>query len=531
MKVSGCIIALNEENYIERAVNSLRQMSIIDDIVVVDGGSTDNTVSICKRLGCNVVVNPWPYDFSIQRNLASSLCAHDWIIVADADEWYPDEAGDVISAALSNIADNVACLRVLEASVVEDQPYGPPMSISVVREQAEIHGYDNFFMYEGKLVAITASTRVLNRTKGQWVDKLHEVFVPNDGAIVIDLSEGISINHQKDMKKQYISNARYDALQYDTCWYAAQFDDFCGGRSAKSVELLDEVFMELVTKSDPCARFIEAGAFNGETSRLVQRCLPNTNVYAFEANPYNYQHFKPLFADSNANYIHLALANHNNEVEFKVHTDIQGTTMPKIKGNDSLLSRSDEGVSYEHIKVKCTTLDDYFADNISCKTAMWIDLEGAAYEALLGASQLLKSVNVLKIEVEDRQFWENQKLSGDIIKLLSTHGFVQLMRDYEYDGQYNILFCKWQGVIESMMDPNSHISKFMRQKGLMHMRREFVHTPSALLDRRDMIVGMYRTLLKREPDQEGLNNYLYSKHTIKQIQLSIVASAEYRQLN
>ena len=45
MNVSGCIIAQNEAHCIEQAIRSLKQFKMIDEIVVVDGGSVDNTVA------------------------------------------------------------------------------------------------------------------------------------------------------------------------------------------------------------------------------------------------------------------------------------------------------------------------------------------------------------------------------------------------------------------------------------------------------------------------------------------------------
>ena len=74
---------------------------------------------------------------------------------------------------------------------------------------------------------------------------------------------------------------------------------------------------------------------------------------------------------------------------------------------------------------------------------MWIDLEGTAYEAITASTKIINNISFLKVEVEDKQYWENQKLSAEVINLLSQHNMVPLIRDFEGTSvlQYNILFC------------------------------------------------------------------------------------------
>ncbi len=59
-------------------------------IVIVDSGSTDNTIAIAKGRGCRIYTNPWP-GFAEQRNFAIDRCDIDtpWILFVDADEIYP----------------------------------------------------------------------------------------------------------------------------------------------------------------------------------------------------------------------------------------------------------------------------------------------------------------------------------------------------------------------------------------------------------------------------------------------------------
>ena len=58
----------------------------VDEMVIVDTGSKDDSVAIAERCGATVHHLPWPGDFAPARNHALSLCRGDWVLVLDADE-------------------------------------------------------------------------------------------------------------------------------------------------------------------------------------------------------------------------------------------------------------------------------------------------------------------------------------------------------------------------------------------------------------------------------------------------------------
>lgn len=82
--LSLCLITKNEEKNISRCINSVKD--IIDEIVVVDTGSTDRTVEIAKSFGAKVIQVKWEDDFSKARNAAIENATGDWILFLDADE-------------------------------------------------------------------------------------------------------------------------------------------------------------------------------------------------------------------------------------------------------------------------------------------------------------------------------------------------------------------------------------------------------------------------------------------------------------
>ena len=86
MKISACYIVKNEEKNIARSLNSIKEYC--DEIIVVDTGSTDNTVAEAQRCGAQVHYFDWCDDFAQARNYTLSLLTGDWIIFLDADEYY-----------------------------------------------------------------------------------------------------------------------------------------------------------------------------------------------------------------------------------------------------------------------------------------------------------------------------------------------------------------------------------------------------------------------------------------------------------
>ena len=89
MKISACVITKNEEKNIGKW---LQEMSAIaDEMIVVDTGSTDNTVNMAKRAGAKVYHFKWINDFAAAKNHAIEQATGDWILFLDADEYFSDE--------------------------------------------------------------------------------------------------------------------------------------------------------------------------------------------------------------------------------------------------------------------------------------------------------------------------------------------------------------------------------------------------------------------------------------------------------
>jgi len=82
-KISATIIAFNEEENIERCLQSMQ--GVADEIIVVDSFSQDKTVEICENYGAKVFQHPFE-GYGAQKNYAVSQAAYDLILSLDADE-------------------------------------------------------------------------------------------------------------------------------------------------------------------------------------------------------------------------------------------------------------------------------------------------------------------------------------------------------------------------------------------------------------------------------------------------------------
>ena len=98
--LSLCMIAKNEEHQITRCINSAKPF--VDQIIVVDTGSTDNTVQIARGLGAEVYQIEWQDDFSQARNKSLEHARGDWILFLDCDEELDQNSAPVLREVIKD---------------------------------------------------------------------------------------------------------------------------------------------------------------------------------------------------------------------------------------------------------------------------------------------------------------------------------------------------------------------------------------------------------------------------------------------
>ena len=97
-RLSVVILTKNEEAQVARCLESVQWA---DEVIVVDGESTDRTVDICRAHGATVISHPFSGDFGEERNLGADAASGDWIIQLDADDVVSDELRDAMRRVLA----------------------------------------------------------------------------------------------------------------------------------------------------------------------------------------------------------------------------------------------------------------------------------------------------------------------------------------------------------------------------------------------------------------------------------------------
>jgi tetratricopeptide (TPR) repeat protein len=99
-RVSAALIVRDESAFIESCLRSL--VDTVDEIVIVDTGSRDDTIEIARRFPTQLYHFPWRDDFSAARNYALARAKGDWILYIDADECLEIPSHDVFRAVLAD---------------------------------------------------------------------------------------------------------------------------------------------------------------------------------------------------------------------------------------------------------------------------------------------------------------------------------------------------------------------------------------------------------------------------------------------
>ncbi|MEO1090171.1 MAG: glycosyltransferase family 2 protein [Pseudomonadota bacterium] len=119
-RLSCYIRTLNEATRIERVV--LAAKAVAAEVVVVDSGSTDETVAIAEAAGARVVHQPWLGN-GPQKRVGEEACSHDWLLDLDADEVVSPELADEVRALFANGEPTRSVHRL---KLVTVPPFGEP---------------------------------------------------------------------------------------------------------------------------------------------------------------------------------------------------------------------------------------------------------------------------------------------------------------------------------------------------------------------------------------------------------------------
>jgi tetratricopeptide (TPR) repeat protein len=160
--ISLCMMIKDEEDFLPRCLDSVKDC--VDEIVIVDTGSTDSSVQIAESYGAKIYHHPWEGDFSKHRNQSISYATKDWIFILDADEFLVPECGEVVREAVKDATiDSV--YAVIKSAFDKGKGEALHNSLRIFKNNGIIH-------YEG---------RVHNRVVGEKKSKVHPITILHEG--------------------------------------------------------------------------------------------------------------------------------------------------------------------------------------------------------------------------------------------------------------------------------------------------------------------------------------------------------------
>lgn len=138
MKISACYITKNEEKVLDRSLRSLCHQ--VDEIIVVDTGSTDRTKEIAAGYGARIYDFHWQGDFAAARNEAIRYATGDWIIFLDADESFAGNAPQVRQSIERRQEKEALAFRIVNVDVddAEEKEIDSTFVIRAFRRNPEI---------------------------------------------------------------------------------------------------------------------------------------------------------------------------------------------------------------------------------------------------------------------------------------------------------------------------------------------------------------------------------------------------------
>lgn len=203
-------------------------------------------------------------------------------------------------------------------------------------------------------------------------------------------------------------------------------------------EYLRGLFDRLVLAFKPNT-LCDVGAFNGDETFRFASLQPEAEIFAFEASDLNYNQFwrgnERLKQFPKVSIINQAVTDYTGTVDFNV-LEAEDHGGDWRRAASSLIETRADGLKARKITVPCTTLDDFFISRaIDDRTFMlWIDVEGALDRVIGGARHVLERTIGMRVEVEWKQLWANQKLGPELKAMIEAHGFMVVGDTYLPNG-------------------------------------------------------------------------------------------------
>ncbi len=214
------MIVKNEEKHLAECLNSVKD--IVDEIVIVDTGSDDNTMKIAKEYGARIYNYKWGNDFSAARNYALNKSSGSWILYLDADERLTPASVKELKKIIGNKAERAYYCTIHNIDEVRNRPsvmkyvrlfpHSPQIKFTgKVHEQIEPSLLENNYkVYESRIEIIHVGyslpeTELKNKAKRNLELLLDEYDILKSSYIAYQLGQTYGILEMDDKASEYLS--------------------------------------------------------------------------------------------------------------------------------------------------------------------------------------------------------------------------------------------------------------------------------------------------------------------------------------
>ncbi|MEP3048424.1 MAG: glycosyltransferase family 2 protein [Roseibium sp.] len=188
LPLSAFIIAKNEADRISLPIKSV--IDWVDEVIVIDSGSTDDTVAVAEALGAKVIFNEWP-GYGPQKRFGEDQCRNDWLLNLDADEDVTVELASEIQAKFADESYLEAdCWRMMIPEAFPHEETPAPWA----------HGHDYIRLYDRRKARFSAST-------------VHDAVQPEKDAVIARLKGTMAHHSIRSLEFQVGKYNRYTDMQ------------------------------------------------------------------------------------------------------------------------------------------------------------------------------------------------------------------------------------------------------------------------------------------------------------------------------
>jgi len=267
--LSLCMIVKDEEKFLPTCLESVKDH--VDEIIIVDTGSTDRTVEIAGKYGAKVYHHAWENSFSKARNYSLKYATCDWIMWLDADEEVEKEDAHKLREVIKDNDVNVICLPLF-SRFNNDKNLAVANTGKIFRNNLGFH-FEGIVHNALKFSGLTknANIKAYHHGYNQDEEQMERKFIRTSTL----LKEQIKNDPEDPKPHHYLSTAYLERRKYDESIKAA----------LRAIELYE--------RYDKTSQLLLFTYYNAGTAYYFMNDLKNAEKYSIKAIELNPEYLDP----------------------------------------------------------------------------------------------------------------------------------------------------------------------------------------------------------------------------------------------